>query len=136
MAKIRHVAIRAEDVEGTADFFVQGLGLTLVQRRPSGAIDLSDGDVNLTILPASIGAQNYKPGEIRPGYAHIGFTVEDENATHEALERLGAEAIASGGPGATAYYEKKYRGIEGLFLDVGHWVGASPIEPKEKVAAD
>ena len=33
MAKIRHIAIRCEDVEATAAFFQQVFGLTLVQRR-------------------------------------------------------------------------------------------------------
>ena len=136
MAKIRHVAIRAEDVEATAAFFQQAFGLELVQRRERGAIDLSDGDINLTLLPLNLGAENYAKGEIRPGYAHIGFTVEDEGETHERLERAGAAAIAAHTPGSQAYYEKKYRGPEGLYLDVGHWVGASPIEQPAAAAAE
>jgi catechol 2,3-dioxygenase-like lactoylglutathione lyase family enzyme len=134
MAKIRHIAIRAEDVEATAAFFQQAFGLELVQRRPSGPIDLSDGDVNLTLLPLNIGAQNYAPGEIRPGYAHIGFTVEDEDETHRRLAGLGATTM-DGAPGGEAYYEKKYRGVEGLYIDVGHWRGASPIEREPSPAA-
>ena len=51
MAKIRHIAIRAEDVEQTATFFQEAFGLQLVQRRASGPIDLTDGDVNITLLP-------------------------------------------------------------------------------------
>jgi catechol 2,3-dioxygenase-like lactoylglutathione lyase family enzyme len=136
MAKIRHVAIRTEDVEATAAFFQQAFGLELVQRRERGAIDLSDGDVNLTLLPLNLGAENYAKGEIRPGYAHIGFTVEDEAETHQRLEQAGAAAIAAHEPGSQAYYEKKYRGPEGLYLDVGHWVGASPIEQPATAAAE
>lgn len=126
MAKIRHIAIRAEDVEAVATFFQQAFDLALVQRRGNGAIDLSDGDINLTLLPAQIGAERYAPGEIRPGYAHIGFTVEDDAATHERLAALGATTIAQPEEGH-AYYENKYRGVEGLYIDVGHWQGASPI---------
>src|SRR5215213_9363751 len=136
MAKIRHVAIRTEDVEATAAFFQQAFGLELVQRREQGAIDLSDGDVNLTLLPLNLGAENYAKGEIRPGYAHIGFTVEDEGETHQRLEQAGAAAIAAHVPGSQAYYEKKYRGPEGLYLDVGHWVGASPIEQPATATAE
>src|SRR4051795_11870727 len=36
MAKIRHIAIRAEDVEKTAAFFQTAFGLQFVQRRGSG----------------------------------------------------------------------------------------------------
>jgi catechol 2,3-dioxygenase-like lactoylglutathione lyase family enzyme len=136
MAKIRHVAIRTENAEATAAFFQQAFGLELVQRRPSGAIDLSDGDVNLTLLPLHLGADNYAKGEIRPGYAHIGFTVEDETETHRRLEGVGAASIAAHTPDSQAYYENKYRGPEGLYIDVGHWVGASPIEQPAAAAAE
>jgi catechol 2,3-dioxygenase-like lactoylglutathione lyase family enzyme len=135
MAKIRHIAIRAEDVEAVASFYQQAFGLELVQRRPNGPIDLSDGDINLTILPATIGIENYAPGEIRPGYAHIGFMVEDEDETHRRLVELGATTPAGHDPGDHAYYEKKYRGVEGLWIDVGHWRGASPLESKSPVTA-
>ena len=46
MAKIRHIAYRAEDVDGMADFFVKALGMTIKQKRKNNAIDLSDGTVN------------------------------------------------------------------------------------------
>src|SRR5438309_748812 len=51
MAKIRHIAIRSEYVEGTAAYLQDVFGLELVQRRPHGPIDMSDGDINITILP-------------------------------------------------------------------------------------
>jgi lactoylglutathione lyase len=136
MAKIRHIAIRAEDVEATAAFFQQAFGLELVQRRGQGAIDLSDGDVNLTLLPLRLGAENYAANEIRPGFAHIGFTVEDEAETHRRLEERGASTMPAPGAGSSAYYEKKYRGPDGLYIDVGHWVGASPIPREAPVAAE
>jgi catechol 2,3-dioxygenase-like lactoylglutathione lyase family enzyme len=136
MAKIRHIAIRVEDVEAVASFFQEAFGLELVQRRPNGPIDLSDGDINLTLLPLGLGGQQYRPGEVRPGYAHIGFAVEDEDATHERLEALGATTMPAPEAGGHAYYEKKYRGIEGLFLDVGHWAGARPLEQPAAAAAE
>ena len=51
MAKVRHIAYRAADVEGMADFFVNALGMTITQRRRNQAIDLSDGTINITVLP-------------------------------------------------------------------------------------
>ena len=124
MAKIRHIAIRAEDVEQTATFFQEAFGLQLVQRRASGPIDLSDGDVNITLLPLSL------PGagvEVRPGVEHIGFSVEDEDATRARLTAQGAMELNPIKLG-DAYYEAKYRSPQGLIVDVGHWAGTSPID--------
>ena len=53
MPKIRHIAYRANDVEGMANFFTSALSMTVVQRRKNGAIDLSDGTMNITLLPSA-----------------------------------------------------------------------------------
>jgi len=58
MGKIRHIAIRCEDTEKTAAWLTGALELQLVQRRGSGAIDLTDGDVNITLLPLEVNAAN------------------------------------------------------------------------------
>ena len=124
MAKIRHIAIRSEDVEQTATFFQEAFGLQLVQRRASGPIDLSDGDINITLLPLSLPGAGVEP---RPGVEHIGFTVEDEAATREKLVQQGATELNPIKLG-DAYYEAKYRSAQGLIVDVGHWAGTSPID--------
>ena len=123
MAKIRHIAIRAEDVEATATFLVEAFGLELVQRRAHGPIDLSDGDINLTVLPLALGNADV---EVRPGVEHIGFIVEDEEATKNRLLELGAREMNPVHLG-DVYYEAKFRSREGLILDVGHWRGAKPV---------
>jgi hypothetical protein len=51
MARIKHVSYRAEDVDAMAKFFIDGLGLTMVQKRKDGSVDLSDGTINIAILP-------------------------------------------------------------------------------------
>ena len=123
MAKIRHIAIRTEDVEATAVFFVEVFGLELVQRRGHGPIDLSDGDVNITLLPARMVA----PGaEVKHGFDHIGFSVEDAEETKQRLTAKGATEMNPISLG-DAYYESKYRSPEGLVIDVGHWRGTSPL---------
>ena len=51
MAKIRHIAYRAMDVDAMAKFFVDAMGMKMIQKRKNNAIDLSDGSVNITVLP-------------------------------------------------------------------------------------
>ena len=123
MAKIRHIAIRTEDVEGAAAFFQEVFGLQLVQRRGHGPIDLSDGDVNVTLLPLRLGATER---EARPGVEHIGFTVEDDDATKRELLAHGATEMNPINLG-DHYYEAKFRCLDGVVVDVGHWRGASAV---------
>jgi catechol 2,3-dioxygenase-like lactoylglutathione lyase family enzyme len=129
MPKIRHIAIRSADCEATAAFFVNALGMELVQRRDYGPIDLSDGDINITLLPTVMGGREYAPG-----FEHIGFGVEDQDATTARLLEAGAKElnpILLGG----AYFEAKFQSPEGLVVDVGHWRGASPIAPVAEATA-
>ena len=42
MAKIRHISYRAEDVDAMAKFFIDAMGMTMIQKRKDNAIDLSD----------------------------------------------------------------------------------------------
>jgi catechol 2,3-dioxygenase-like lactoylglutathione lyase family enzyme len=125
MPKIRHIAIRCEDCEATARLFTDTLGLQLVQRRGSGAIDLSDGDVNITLLPLTLAAAG-RP--VQPGFEHIGLSVEDDEAMRQRLLAAGATELNPVGLG-DVYYEAKFKTPEGLIIDVGHWAGTSPIEP-------
>jgi catechol 2,3-dioxygenase-like lactoylglutathione lyase family enzyme len=128
MAKIRHIAIRSEDTEATARFFVEVFGLELVQRRGHGPIDLTDGDVNITVLPMNLGGDGGR--EIRPGVEHIGFSVADEAEEAERKERLEAAGARELNPVhlGDVYYESKYLCGPGLVIDVGQWRGGSPVE--------
>jgi catechol 2,3-dioxygenase-like lactoylglutathione lyase family enzyme len=126
VGKIRHIAHRAADVEGMANFFVNALGMTITQRRRNKAIDLSDGNLNITVLPLSVSGPNGEPP--KQGIDHIGFTVEDEAEANRLLEAAGARKIATIELGSAAHYEVKYQGPEGIVIDLGHWVGTAPIE--------
>src|SRR5947208_1129211 len=88
MPKLRHIAYRADDVEGMANFFVNAFDMTIAQRRKNGAIDLSDGVLNVTILPAAAPRGDGQPA--KRGIDHLGFTVEDEDAARQ-------QVIAAGG---------------------------------------
>jgi catechol 2,3-dioxygenase-like lactoylglutathione lyase family enzyme len=127
MGKIRHIAIRCEDPEKTAQWLQDALELELVLRRGSGAIDLSDGDVNVTLLPLGLGTGD-RPA--RPGFEHIGMTVADDEVARQRMLAAGATELNPVGLG-DVFYEAKFRSPEGLVVDVGHWAGTSPIPQQE-----
>jgi catechol 2,3-dioxygenase-like lactoylglutathione lyase family enzyme len=89
----RHLALRARDPEATRRFYVEGLGLRFVGFRPSGSgsYDLSDGTINLTVIPYT--------GPDRPvfeevtEYVHFGFMVDDAAAAYHRLAALGAPML-------------------------------------------
>jgi len=130
MAQIRHIAYRAEDVEAMTQFFVNGLGLTIAQRRPGGAIDLTDGTVGITILPVGVPSAGTRSGT---GVDHIGFTVENEDEVRGQITAAGGTESNQINLG-NAYYELKFVGPEGIIVDVGHWVGTAPISKADPVA--
>ncbi len=121
MAKIRHIAYRAEDVDAMAKFFVDAMGMTVLQKRKNNAIDLSDGTINITVLPLAAGMSG------KAGIDHIGFTAENDQEQFVRMEAAGATKAGTVNLG-TAYYEDKFKGPEGIIIDVGHWVGAAPID--------
>ena len=121
MAKIRHIAYRAADVDAMAKFFVDAMGMTMIQKRKDSSIDLSDGSVNIAILPLAANRSR------RAGLDHIGFTAENDQETFRMMEAAGAKKAGAINLG-TAYYEDKFVGPEDIVVDVGHWQGAAPLD--------
>jgi catechol 2,3-dioxygenase-like lactoylglutathione lyase family enzyme len=119
MAKIRHISYRAEDVDAMAKFFVDAFGLTMVQKRNDASIDLSDGSVNISILPLAANRSR------RSGLDHIGFSAEDHQEQIRRMEAAGAIKESTRSP-----YEEKFKGPEGIIVDVGHWPGAASLDEK------
>ena len=115
--KIRHIALRATDVEAMASFFVNVFGMTIAYRRKNGSIDLSDGTINLAVLPLRVSGH-------RPGFDHIGFAVEDEDEACRRLETTGARNIGT----TVDPHQVKFRCVEGIEVEVGEWSGAAPIK--------
>jgi catechol 2,3-dioxygenase-like lactoylglutathione lyase family enzyme len=130
MGKIRHIAYRCSDIAAYEDFFVNGLGLEVVLRRGNGAVDLSDGSINITLLPSGLVPAEH---EARLGVAHIGFSVEDDDATGRKLEAHGGSQLNQIRMDE-AHYEVKYQGPDGIVVDLGHWAGTAPLDESEAVA--
>jgi len=114
-----------------ANFFVSALDMKITQRRKNQAIDLSDGTINITVLPLRAGAGDRVPTQ---GIDHIGFSVENDEKAGERLEAAGATKIGTLQLGSSAHYELKFKGPEGIVVDLGHWVGTKPIEEPEAKA--
>ena len=114
MAKIRHIAVKAEDQEKTAGFYKQTFGMTEAWRGPArddgkGAIYLTDGYINMAILPAR-GA--------REGIDHFGFQVEDMEVTLKTAASAGAKGDAYKKPRDGRFAEMGVRDPVGQLVDV------------------
>ena len=132
MGKIRHIAIRCTDTESTAAWMQAALELELVQRRDSGAIDLSDGDINVTLLPLELGRREQPAA---PGVEHIGITVADDQIARQRMLANGAIELNPVGLG-DVFYESKFQSPFGFVVDIGHWTGTSPIPHPAPAATD
>ena len=103
MARIRHIAILTKDTAKLAEFYRASFGLKEVARsgEEQNAIYLSDGHINLAILPAS---------NRREGIYHFGIEVEDVQGAVET-------ALAAGATGGKAELPKDGRFAETFVLD-------------------
>jgi len=129
MARIKHIAIRTHDVEKTAAFYREAFGLTQVGAGESG-VYLSDGHLNIAILKLRPAVE----GEpLKLGVDHVGFQVDDVEATVARIERLGGKSLATrmGAPAKQpaepqSYFEVKCLGPDEQVIDVSSsgWVGA------------
>jgi catechol 2,3-dioxygenase-like lactoylglutathione lyase family enzyme len=113
MPRIRHIAILAGDPAKLAEFYKTAFGLKEVARSGENgeAIYVSDGHINLALLPAR---------NRREGIYHFGIEVEDVKGATET-------ALAAGATGGKAELPKDGRFAETFVLDpVGTRVDLSP----------
>jgi len=144
MAKLRHIAIAAEDPYATAEFYKQAFDFVEVRRtEPAGpgksyGVFLSDGTLNMAILKFKTD-QLGKGMDFR-GIHHFGVLVEDVDAFSKKLESLGAEHYIDQGQGGhqAGYFEKKFFGPEGILFDIAEhgWAGAEALPTPVKQAAE
>ncbi|MBM4299409.1 MAG: VOC family protein [Deltaproteobacteria bacterium] len=114
MAKIRHIAIKVEDQEKTADFYKKTFGMTEAWRGPvrddgKRAIYLTDGYINMAVLPAHGG---------REGIDHFGFQVENMEATLHVAQSSGAKTGAEKKPKDGRFAEMGVHDPVGQLVDV------------------
>ncbi|HEX9788701.1 MAG TPA: VOC family protein [Candidatus Binatia bacterium] len=129
MAQIKHIAIRTHDVEKTAAFYKEAFGLEQVGVGQSG-VYLTDGRLNIAIL-------SFRPvmeGEsMKLGVDHIGFSVDNVDATVARIKELGGKSLNERHDAAPddpakprSYFEVKCVGPEDQVIDVSNagWIGA------------
>ena len=130
MARIKHIAIRTHDVEKTAAFYKEAFGLEQVGAGKSG-IYLTDGYLNIAVLSMRAAVE----GEtMRLGVDHVGFEVDDVDATVAKIRALGGKAldqrneVQHGDPAKPqSYFEVKCVVPDDQVIDVSNagWIGAS-----------
>jgi len=102
MAKLRHIAIAAEDPYATAEFYKQAFDFVEVHRtEPRGegksyGVFLSDGTLNVAIL--RFGWDQGHGLEFR-GIHHLGVLVDDVDSYIDKLEKLARTASRGGRKG-------------------------------------
>ena len=137
MAKLRHIAIAANDPDAMADFYKKAFDFKEV-RKTDGPLaygyHLSDGTIDLAIL-------RFKTDQLGKGldYAglhHFGILVEDVPRAAQKLEELGGKHYMDQDGDRIGGFEVKFYGPEGVLFDVAEhpWTGTEPL-PAEKVEA-
>ena len=127
MAKLRHIAITVADLKSSADFYEKAFGMSRL-RENAVAVSLSDGVVNITLLkfPTDEMAGDER-GKDFTGLHHIGFVVDDVDASGEHVTRCGASFHKAPTPEMQA--ETKYRGPDGVIFDLSspdhRWPGTA-----------
>src|SRR6476619_1596180 len=88
--RVLHLAIRSRDIPRATRFYRDGLGFREIGPRPSGngSMDLTDGHLNLTIVP--VVAEPREPAEEVLEQIHFGILVEDASALYARLRAVGA----------------------------------------------
>ena len=133
MAKLRHIALAAEDPYATAEFYKQAFDFVEVRRtEPRGegtsyGVFLSDGTISLAIL--RFGWDQGHGLDYR-GIHHFGVLVDDVEPYIEKLEKLGAECFARRPPEVKSLYETKFHGPDRVVFDITDhpWRGAAPLD--------
>ena len=140
MSRIKHIAISSQDPRTTCKFYKDSFGLTQVGEINNEFVEgfyLSDGYINLAILnfkDEALAGEEF--GTNFSGLHHIGFQVDDAEATDIQLKEAGsnpredinAAFISQMGKGhGGKNSEIKYSAPDGVLIDISQngWVGTN-----------
>jgi catechol 2,3-dioxygenase-like lactoylglutathione lyase family enzyme len=123
MAKLRHIAMAVPDLETAAAFYEKTFGLERVKQTKK-RIYLSDGTINLTLLPSDDLAGDAREGFV--GLHHLGFVVDDTEAAEGRLADNGGKIVETPASYQALNAERKYWDPNGIMVDISktYWVGS------------
>lgn len=133
--RVRHIAFVVRDLETSGRLYEEALGLVRVGPRspgsfPGAALDMTDGEVNFSLLQLAKGDPSEWRGDAL-GPLHVGVVVDDLAKTRSVLEREGIEVYALKGDPP---YFLKFRDPDGIEFDVSSTPDPFPIEPERSPA--
>ena len=116
MTQLKHIAITSNDPAHTANFFVQALGLSEVERDADGeAIMLTDGYMSVAILKF----KHDRYGGGHPGLHHLGFKIDNLTAQEQLVLKKGGQELSEWNESySDSVGEKKYMSPEGISFDL------------------
>ena len=137
MARIRHIAITAEDPFVTAELFKKAFGLEEIGRGDSDLareVYLTDGYINLAIVCWKRTRETPNPYPKGYGLDHFGLQVEDLARAEQRARQAGATPqppppVDLSKLGGRIFFEKKYT-LAGVKFDLSGqgW----PVAPETK----
>jgi hypothetical protein len=141
MAKIKHIAITAEDPFVTAELFKKAFGLEELSRGDSDIareVYLTDGYINLAIVCWKRTKENPNPYPEGYGLDHFGFLVDDLEGAEARAREVGATPqplpkVDLSRMSGRIFFEKKYT-LAGAKFDLSSHGWASSKE--EQLALD
>ena len=116
MAKLQHLALITLDPERLAKFYMEVFDMQFLHRRepgsrpPTGAVFLTDGNINLALLP------NRSEGKPN-GINHIGFHIDDAQEVDNRLLRWKL-AVPEQRPADRMYAETRCTDPDGNNIDI------------------
>ena len=116
MARIRHIAITAEDPFVTAELMKEAFGLAEIGRGDSELareVYLTDGYINLAVVCWKRTPENPNPYPGGYGLDHFGVQVDDLGAAEARVKAIGATpqpppTVDLSQLGGRLFFEKKY----------------------------
>lgn len=120
--RIRHMGIVVQDLERTAEFYENVLGFKRLGdvrtpgHFPGKALDLSDGEVNYSLLEPNETVERSAWSQGAMGPNHIGVTIEDTGAVVKALDERGIEIYGAEDADPPRFF--KFRDLDGVEVDV------------------
>jgi catechol 2,3-dioxygenase-like lactoylglutathione lyase family enzyme len=135
MAKLRHVAIKCEDLDWAVQFYTEVFELVESGRHSDDTVevvDLSDGTINIALY--KVISSSHPDIDDPIGLAHIGFVVSDMEGAIATAEKLGAVAVidprVTGEEDPETIWGIRMEAPDGLPFDFSRkgWVGSSAVE--------